>query len=68
MISSRSNASAYSENPLVNKGVLFKLNPYAKKLRHQELIKQNKKKEGSTKATKPGKVAGETFLTTLLAP
>ncbi|KAG9128595.1 hypothetical protein FRC07_000028 [Ceratobasidium sp. 392] len=56
------------KNPLVNKGALFKLNPYAKTLRRQELLKQNKKKDGSVKATKPGKVAGETFLTTLLAP
>ncbi|KAG8694131.1 hypothetical protein FRC11_002415, partial [Ceratobasidium sp. 423] len=54
------------KNPLVNKGALFKLNPYAKKLRRQELLKQNKKKEG--KGTKHGKAAGETFLTTLLAP
>ncbi|KAL5639827.1 hypothetical protein ACGC1H_006413 [Rhizoctonia solani] len=56
------------KNPLVNKGVLFKLNPYAKKLRRQELIKQQSKKDGSVKAKKPGKAAGETFLTTLRAP
>ncbi|KAG9077880.1 hypothetical protein FRC06_008651, partial [Ceratobasidium sp. 370] len=56
------------KNPLVNKGALFKLNPYAKTLRRQELLKQNKKKDSSVKPTKPGKAAGETFLTTLLAP
>jgi len=50
---------------LVNKAVLFRLNPYAKVLRRQELIRQvqNKKKEKKTKS-----VAGEAFLNTLFAP
>ncbi|QRV84711.1 ribosomal protein S12/S23 [Ceratobasidium sp. AG-Ba] len=56
------------KNPLVNKGALYKLNPYAKTLRRQELLKQNKKKDGSVKATKAVKSAGEAFLSTLLAP
>ncbi|CAE6484058.1 unnamed protein product [Rhizoctonia solani] len=34
----------------------------------QRRVKQNQKKDGSVKTKKPGKAAGETFLTTLLAP
>ncbi|KAG8779336.1 hypothetical protein FRC12_024374 [Ceratobasidium sp. 428] len=56
------------KNPLVNKSALFKLNPYAKTLRRQELLKQNKKRDGSTKPTKGTKAAGDVFLNTLLAP
>ncbi|KAL4256497.1 Large ribosomal subunit protein uL4B [Pleurotus pulmonarius] len=51
------------KNPLTNKTVLFRLNPYAKTLRKQELLRQErgekKKKESA---------AGETFLQTLHAP
>ncbi|KAI9570628.1 ribosomal protein L4 domain-containing protein [Boletus coccyginus] len=53
------------KNPLVNKAILFRLNPYAKVLRRQELLRQLQKEE---KEKKSGSVAGEAFLTTLFAP
>jgi large subunit ribosomal protein L4e len=54
------------KNPLKNKAVLFRLNPYAKTLRRQELIRSEKK--GSVKKSVPGaKAAGEEFLKTLHA-
>ncbi|KAH9902722.1 60S ribosomal protein L4/L1/L2 [Cubamyces lactineus] len=57
------------KNPLVNKGVLFRLNPYAKTLRRQELLKQERvKAQKDKKKAKTPKAAGETFLKTLLAP
>jgi large subunit ribosomal protein L4e len=69
------------KNPLVNRGVLFRLNPYAKTLRRHELLKQERmkaKKEAvaagkTVPATKKGKskkhsAAGEAFLKTLFAP
>jgi large subunit ribosomal protein L4e len=34
------------KNPLTNKAVLFRLNPYAKTLRRQELLKQEKRAKG----------------------
>lgn len=53
------------KNPLKNKAVLFRLNPYAKTLRRQELLRSEKK--GSVKKSTPGKVAGAEFLKTLHA-
>jgi len=55
------------KNPLVNKAVLFRLNPYAKSLRRQELLKQERLKKKGVKSPK-GTAAGEAFLTTLQAP
>lgn len=55
------------KNPLVNKGILFRLNPYAKTLRRQELLKQERLKKNGKKKTKKSS-AGEAFLTTLKAP
>jgi large subunit ribosomal protein L4e len=56
------------KNPLRNKAVLFRLNPYAKTLRRQELLRQQRKKagKGGKKAASTGK-AGEQFLANLLA-
>lgn len=54
------------KNPLKNKAVLFRLNPYAKTLRRQELIRSEKK--GAVKKSIPAsKAAGEEFLKTLHA-
>ena len=53
------------KNPLKNKAVLFRLNPYAKTLRRQELLRSEKK--GAVKKSTPGKVAGAEFLKTLHA-
>lgn len=55
------------KNPLKNKAVLFRLNPYAKTLRRQELLKQEKAKKNPVKKSVPGKIAGEKFLETLHA-
>jgi len=56
------------KNPLVNKAVLFRLNPYAKSLRRQELLKQERlKKQGAPKKKQP-KAASKAFLETLFAP
>ena len=71
------------KNPLVNKGVLFRLNPYAKTLRRQELctyvcllpprlligstVKQERLKKNGQKREKKAS-AGEAFLATLTAP
>ncbi|OCF30772.1 50S small subunit ribosomal protein L4e [Kwoniella heveanensis CBS 569] len=52
------------KNPLKNKAVLFRLNPYAKSLRRQELLRQERKAKGSVKKTAPG-VAGKEFLNIL---
>ncbi|KAK4686850.1 large subunit ribosomal protein L4e, partial [Tremellales sp. Uapishka_1] len=46
------------KNPLKNKAVLFRLNPYAKTLRRQELLRTQKK--GTAKKTVPA--AGKEFL------
>ncbi|KAG1821982.1 ribosomal protein L4 domain-containing protein [Suillus subaureus] len=58
------------KNPLVNKGVLFRMNPYAKTLRRQELLKQERVKAQKDKRGKKakGSSAGEAFLNTLFAP
>ncbi|KAG2145212.1 ribosomal protein L4 domain-containing protein [Suillus clintonianus] len=58
------------KNPLVNKGVLFRMNPYAKTLRRQELLKQERVKAQKDKKGKKakGSSAGEAFLNTLFAP
>ncbi|KAG8958001.1 hypothetical protein FRC03_009557, partial [Tulasnella sp. 419] len=52
------------KNPLVNKTALFRLNPYARVLRKQELLRQ----QGSQKKAKKPKAASEKFLSTLFAP
>jgi len=55
------------KNPLKNKGVLFRLNPYAKTLLRQEILGQERlKKKGKKKEKKAS--AGEAFLGTLFAP
>ena len=60
------------KNPLRNKAILFRLNPYAKTLRRQELVRQERKAKakttGSTKKSVPGNVAGKQFLDILKAP
>jgi large subunit ribosomal protein L4e len=60
------------KNPLHNKSVLFRLNPYAKTLRRQEILKQErlkaKKAKKDVKKPKAQKAAGEAFLKTLFAP
>ncbi|KZV79811.1 putative RPL4A-ribosomal protein L4-A [Exidia glandulosa HHB12029] len=58
------------KNPLVNRAVLFRLNPYAKTLRRQELLKQERIAKGTQKRKASKKVeggAGEAFLKTLFA-
>jgi len=56
------------KNPLINKAILFRLNPYAKTLRRQELLKQERlKKKDAKKPTQP-RAATEKFLGTLFAP
>jgi large subunit ribosomal protein L4e len=60
---------AQKKNPLINKGVLFRLNPYAKTLRRQELLKQERvKAKKGTKKAKKVHAAGEAFMKTLFAP
>ncbi|KAK6903574.1 hypothetical protein V866_007686 [Kwoniella sp. B9012] len=49
------------KNPLRNKAILFRLNPYAKSLRRHELLRQEHDKKGSVKKTAPG-AAGKEFL------
>jgi large subunit ribosomal protein L4e len=56
------------KNPLKNKGVLFRLNPYAKTIRRQELLKQERQKKAGTKRAKQPVAAGEAFMKTLFAP
>jgi large subunit ribosomal protein L4e len=56
------------KNPLKNKGVLFRLNPYAKTIRRQELVKQERRKKADKKRTKQPAAAGDAFLKTLFAP
>ncbi|KAI5453412.1 60S ribosomal protein L4B [Naganishia albida] len=56
------------KNPLRNKAILFRLNPYAKTLRRQELLKLERKRKGEVKKSIPsGTAAGEAFLKTLHA-
>jgi large subunit ribosomal protein L4e len=54
------------KNPLRNKAVLFRLNPYAKTLRRQELLRTERKAKGSVKKSVPG-AAGKEFLDILHA-
>jgi large subunit ribosomal protein L4e len=49
------------KNPLRNKAVLFRLNPYAKTLRRQELLRSERKSKGSVKKSVPV-AAGKEFL------
>ncbi|KAF7966199.1 hypothetical protein HWV62_39708 [Athelia sp. TMB] len=60
------------KNPLRNSSILFRLNPYAKTLRRQEILKQErlkaKKEKKDVKQPKQPKAAGEAFLKTLFAP
>jgi large subunit ribosomal protein L4e len=63
------------KNPLTNKLVLFRLNPYAKTLKRQEIRRQERVKarkakgdESKGKKRKAEKAAGEAFLKTLFAP
>ncbi|KAA1477146.1 hypothetical protein DENSPDRAFT_808219 [Dentipellis sp. KUC8613] len=59
------------KNPLRNKAVLFRLNPYAKTLRRQELLRQERSRSQKEKAKKPSKkahAASKKFLDILLAP
>ena len=55
------------KNPLRNKAVLFRLNPYAKTLRRQELLQQERKAKGSVKKSVPAGTAGKEFLDILHA-
>ncbi|KAF5341732.1 hypothetical protein D9611_001310 [Ephemerocybe angulata] len=58
------------KNPLVNKAVLFRLNPYAKTLRRQEILKQERlidKTKAAKKADKQPTSAGKVFLETLFS-
>ncbi|KAF7312625.1 60S ribosomal protein L4-B [Mycena indigotica] len=56
------------KNPLVNKAVLFRLNPYAKSIRRHELLKQERLKKKNAKKPKQPSAAGEAFSGTLFAP
>ncbi|KAG2087834.1 uncharacterized protein F5147DRAFT_658872, partial [Suillus discolor] len=58
------------EEPSRQQGVLFRMNPYAKTLRRQELLKQERVKAQKDKKGKKakGSSAGEAFLNTLFAP
>ncbi|KAL7419364.1 60S ribosomal protein L4B [Cryptotrichosporon argae] len=55
------------KNPLRNKAVLFRLNPYAKTLRRQELLRTERKAKGSVKKSVPAGTAGKEFLDILNA-
>ncbi|EDR09812.1 60S ribosomal protein L4 [Laccaria bicolor S238N-H82] len=56
------------KNPLVNKAVLFRLNPYAKTLRRQEILKQERLKKKDAKKPKQPNSANKAFLDNLFAP
>ncbi|KAG5650409.1 hypothetical protein H0H81_012346 [Sphagnurus paluster] len=56
------------KNPLVNKAILFRLNPYAKTLRRQELLKQERLKKKNAKKPAAPAAAGKEFLGRLFAP
>jgi len=56
------------KNPLVNKAVLFRLNPYAKTLRRQEILKQERLKAKNAPKPKQPVAASKTFLEGLFAP
>ncbi|KAF8268467.1 ribosomal protein L4 domain-containing protein [Lactarius quietus] len=60
------------KNPLRNRAVLFRLNPYAKSLRRQELLHQERVKKRKDSNKRPKKraqahAASKAFLTTLFA-
>ncbi|KAF8466833.1 ribosomal protein L4 domain-containing protein [Gautieria morchelliformis] len=55
------------KNPLKNKGVLFRLNPYAKTVRRQELLSQERIKKAGKKKAK-AQSAGGAFIKTIFAP
>jgi len=56
------------KNPLSNKAILFRLNPYAKTIRRHELLKQERLKKKGAKKPKTPKAASKAFLDTLFAP
>jgi len=56
------------KNPLVNKAILFRLNPYAKTLRRQELLKQERLKKKNAAKPKQPSSASKVFLEGLFAP
>ncbi|KAJ2932503.1 hypothetical protein H1R20_g4583, partial [Candolleomyces eurysporus] len=56
------------KNPLVNKAVLFRVNPYAKTIRRQELLKQQRIKAKKAKKPKQPSSAGKATLENLFAP
>jgi large subunit ribosomal protein L4e len=57
------------KNPLRNKAVLFRLNPYAKTLRRQELLRTERKaaQKATVKKSVPAGTAGKEFLDILHA-
>ena len=55
------------KNPLRNKAIMFRLNPYAKQWRRQELLRQEKQKQEPAKKREPIKAAGKEFLEILHA-
>ncbi|KAF8526367.1 ribosomal protein L4 domain-containing protein [Gautieria morchelliformis] len=55
------------KNPLKNKGILFHLNPYAKTVRRQELLSQERIKKAGKKKSK-AQSAGGAFIKTMFAP
>ncbi|EIM19261.1 hypothetical protein E3Q22_03506 [Wallemia mellicola] len=56
------------KNPLRNKGVLYRLNPYAQSLRRQEILKSEKNRKSTVKKSAPSGQASKEFLENLLAP
>jgi len=56
------------KNPLVNKPALYRLNPYAKTLKANELARHKTASEARKKGDKKPKSAGKEFLATLFAP
>jgi len=56
------------KNPLVNKAILFRLNPYAKTIRRQEILKQERLKRKNAPKPKQPSAASEAFLSSLFAP
>ncbi|KAF8318389.1 60S ribosomal protein L4/L1/L2 [Clavulina sp. PMI_390] len=56
------------KNPLVNKSALYRLNPYAKTQKANELARQKAAAGARKKGSKKPKAAGKEFLATLFAP
>ena len=56
------------KNPLRNKGVLYRLNPYAQSLRRQEILKSEKNRKSSVEKSAPSGQASKEFVEHLLAP